>query len=133
MGLLDSIEGMAQNAMGAGSQNTNAQVAGGLAAELQQHPGGLGSILDSFRNNGLGAHADAVQNGQAPQMSPGDVQTGLQNTSIIDNVASRVGVSPEVAKVAMATVLPMILSHMSQNGGQAPQGNVLTSMISNYL
>ena len=66
-------------------------------------------------------------------MSPGDVQSGLGNTSIINNVANRVGVSPEVAKVAMATVLPMILAHMSQNGGQAPQGNVLTSMLSNYL
>ncbi len=133
MGLLDSIEGMVQDGMGAGSQNTNAQVAGGLAQELQQHPGGLGSILSSFRNNGLGAHADAVQNGQAPQMSPQDVQTGLGGTSIIDNVAGRLGMSPETVKIGMAAALPMILAHMSQNGGQAPQGSVLTSMLSKYI
>ena len=128
MGLLDSLESMAANTMTSSGDN-NAKVAGGLMEALNQHPGGLGAILQNFRNNGLGGHVDAMQNGQTPAVSPDQVQTGLQGTGLLDTIASKAGVSPEVAKVAMATVLPMVMAHFAQNGS-APNSNILSRMLS---
>ena len=128
MGLLDSLESMAANAM-TGSGDNNAKVAGGLMEALDQHPGGLGAILQNFRNNGLGSHIDAMQNGQTPTVSQDQVQAGLQGTGLLDTIAAKAGVSPEIAKTAMATVLPMVMAHFAQNGS-APSGNILSGMLS---
>ena len=128
MGLLDSLESMAANTM-TNSGDNNAKVAGGLMEALNQHPGGLGAILQNFRNNGLGGHIDAMQNGQTPPVSPDQVTTGLQGTGLLDTIAAKAGVSPEVAKVAMATVLPMVMAHFAQNGS-APNSNILSGMLS---
>ncbi len=131
MGLLDSLESMAAGSM-AQSGNPTAKVAGGLMEALDQHPGGLGAVMQNFRNNGLGEHVDAMQNGQTPTVTPEQVQTGLQGTSLIDTVAQKAGVSPEVAKVAMATVLPMVMAHFAQNGS-APSSSVLGGMLSKLV
>ena len=129
MGLLDSLESMAASAMTNTGNNDTTKVAGGMMEALEQHPGGLGAILQNFRNNGLGGHVDAMQNGQTPTVSPDQVNTGLQGTGLLDSIAAKAGVSPEVAKMAMATVLPMVMAHFAQNGS-APNSNVLSGMLS---
>jgi uncharacterized protein YidB (DUF937 family) len=131
MGLLDSLESMAANSMtNSGSDTT--KVTGGLMEALQQHPGGLAAVMDNFRNNGLGAHVDAMQNGQTPQVSPDQVETGLQGTGLLEQAAAKAGVSPEVAKVAMATVLPIVMAHFAQNG-QATNQSVLGGLLSKLV
>jgi uncharacterized protein YidB (DUF937 family) len=131
MGLLDSLESMASNAMTNSGNSDTTKVAGGLMAALEQHPGGLGAIMDNFRNNGLGAHVDAMQNGQTPPVTPDQVQTGLQGTDLLNIVAAKAGVSPEVAQAAMATVLPIVMSHFAQNGS-APSSSVLGGLLSKF-
>ena len=129
MGFLDTIESMA-------GQNQNAQVAGGLIQELQQHPGGVGSIMDAFRNNGMGEHVNNWATGQAETATPDQVQTGLGGTGIIDRVAARVGVSPEVATIALSTIMPLVIRHFTDNQGvPVPQSNygALASNIFNRL
>ncbi len=127
MGILDTIEGMAGGAMGGGGgqfqvpQDASEQgrVAGSFLQQANEHPGGLGGIMDMFRNNGMGQHVDGWQNGQVQQATPEQVQQGLGG-GMLDSIAQRAGVSPNVAKVALAAALPMILSHMTQGGQQAP-------------
>lgn len=131
MGLLDALEGMAAQAM-TGSNNDTAKVAGGLMEALSEHPGGLGAILDNFRNNGLGGHVDAMQNGDTPAMSSDQVQTGLQGTGLIEAAAAKAGVSPELAQQVMSTVLPMVMAHFAQNG-EAPSGGLLGTLLSKLL
>ena len=128
MGLLDSLESMAANSM-TNSGDSTTKVAGGLMEALNQHPGGLGAVLQNFRNNGLGSHIDAMQNGQTPTVTQDQVQTGLQGTGLLDTIASKAGVSPEVAKAAMASVLPMVMAHFAQNGC-APNSSALSGMLS---
>lgn len=131
MGLLDSLESMAANSMTNSGNSDTTKVAGGLMEALEQHPGGLGAIMDNFRNNGLGGHIDAMQNGQTPAVTPDQVQTGLQGTGLLDTVAAKAGVSPQVAQAAMATVLPIVMSHFAQNGS-APSSNVLGGLLSKF-
>lgn len=129
MGILDTIEGMAGQAMNGQEQQSlqvpenaseQGRVAGSFLQIASEHPGGLGGIMDMFRNQGMGQHVEQWQNGQTQQATPDQVQAGLGNNGILDQVAQRAGVSPTVAKVALAAVLPMILSHMTNNGQQAP-------------
>ncbi|MES2393575.1 MAG: YidB family protein [Acidobacteriota bacterium] len=131
MGFLDSLEGMAASAM-TGSGNDNMKVAGGLMEALQNHPGGLGAVISNFQQNGLGGHVDAMQNGETPQMTPDQVQTGLSGTGLLESAAEKAGVSPEVAQTVMTTVLPMVMSHFVQNGA-APDQGALGGLLSKLL
>ena len=143
MGLLDTIEGMAGGAMG-GQQiqaPEGASDQGRVAASFLQHaneqPGGLGGIMDMFRNQGMGQHVEGWQNGQIQQATPEQVQNGLGG-GMLDSIAQRAGVSPTVAKVALAAALPMIMSHMTNGGTQAPPnqgefGGLAGSLLSRIL
>jgi uncharacterized protein YidB (DUF937 family) len=122
MGFLDTIESMAGQS--ATPPNQNAQVAGGLMEELGQHPGGLGSILDSFRHNGMDQHVNNWATGASQTATPEQVQTGLGGTGIIERVAARAGVSPQVATIALSTVLPLVIQHFTNQQGQpVPQSS----------
>ena len=116
MGLQDLIEGMG----GAGGDGTNAKVAGGLMQALDDHPGGLSGVMDSFRNNGMQEHVQNWASGQQPLPTPEQIQTGLGGTGLIENVAAKAGVSPQVAQMALATLLPMVISHFTAGGQQQP-------------
>lgn len=123
MGILDTIQSMAGSADQPG-QSQNAQVAGGLMQEIEQHPGGLGGLLDHFRQNGMEEHVNNWATGQTQTATPAQVQTGLGGTGIIDRIAAKAGVSPETATVALSTVLPLVIQHFTNQQGQPlPQSN----------
>ena len=133
MGILDTIEGMAGES--GGSNNT--KVAGGMMEALDEHPGGLAGVLDSFRQNGMDQHVQSWATGQQQTATPEQVQQGLGGTGLIDRVAAKAGVSPEIAKVAMAAMLPMVISHFTQGGQQpAPQsgfGGMASQILGKFL
>jgi uncharacterized protein YidB (DUF937 family) len=65
------------------------------------------------------------------------VQQGLGGTGLIDSVAAKAGVSPEVAKMAMAVALPMVMAHFTQGGQQTlPQsgfGDMASQILSKFI
>jgi len=115
MGLLDSLEGMAAQAMEQGG-NPTAKVAGGLMQALEQHPGGLQGVMDQMQQNGV--DPQAIASGQPT--TPEQVGQGLAGSGLIESVAERAGVSPQVAQELMSTVLPTVMSHFTQGGTAAP-------------
>ena len=117
MGILDTIESMAGQS---GAQGNNAQVAGGLMQALDEHPGGLAGVISSFQQNGMAQHVQNWSTGQQPSATPEQIQQGVGNTGLIDSVAAKAGISPEMAKIGLAVVLPMVISHFTQGGQQAP-------------
>lgn len=120
MGLLDVVEQMA----GGSGAGDHAKVAGGLVEEMQNHPGGLGGLLQSFQQNGQGGMVQQWANGQAQPANPSDMETGLQGTGLIDKVAERTGLSPTVVKTGLAVVLPILVQHMTANNHLSPSGEV---------
>lgn len=124
MGFLNSIEGMLAGAQNGGAPvSEQGKVGGAFLQTVSEHPGGLGAVMDMFRNRGMDQHVQQWQTGQTPQATPEQVQTGLGGTGLIEQTAQRAGVSPEVVKVALAAILPMIMAHMTRNGQQAPPTN----------
>jgi uncharacterized protein YidB (DUF937 family) len=132
MGFLDTIESMAGPGA-SGSTGVPAGVAGAVMSALEQHPGGLSGVMDSFRNNGMATHVQNWSTGQQPAATPDEINQGLGGTGFIENVAAKAGVSPEVAKVAMATVLPMVMAHFTHGGQQAPPESGYGGMASEVL
>ena len=129
MGLLDTLENIAGQEGG----GQNAKVAGGMMQALDEHPGGLAGIMDHFRNNGMGDQVQNWASGQQQTATPEQVQQGLGNTGFIDQVAAKAGMSPEVTKIAMATVLPILISHFTSGGQQAPPQSGFSGMSSQIL
>ncbi len=126
MGILDSVESMMGGQSGS---NPNGQVAGGLLSALEEHPGGLGGLMQHMQNNGVDTQTAA--SGQP--MSPDQAGQGLQGSGMIESVAQRTGMSPEMVKIGLATVLPMVMAHMTQGGTQAAPNSGAGSMASEIL
>ena len=135
MGLLDEI-GNLTGATSDQSAAANPQVANGVVQALQEHPGGIGGLLDVLRQNGLGQHVDAWTQGQQQPANPQQVQQALGPTGLIDRVAQKAGISPQVATMAMTALLPMIIRHFAPGGQPAPQsqiGNLASGLLGKLL
>ncbi len=133
MGFLDEIGSMAGQSGAGGDQ---AKVAGGLMQALEQHPGGIQGVIDSFRQNGMGDHVDAMTSGQQQTTTPEQVQQGLGGTGLIERTAEHAGVSTQVVQMAMATMLPMVLQHFAPGGQAAPQsqfGGMAQQLLNRFL
>jgi uncharacterized protein YidB (DUF937 family) len=113
MGLLDALTSIA-----GGASPEHHGVADALSQVMQEHPGGMDGILNQLKQNGL---ADQVQSwvspGENKSVSPEQVQQGF-GTSMLDGIAQRAGISPQVASGVLAVVLPLVISHFSNSGGQ---------------
>ena len=112
MGIVNSLAG----------GNSNGQVAGGLMQELEQRPGGISSVFQSFQNNGMGNVTQQWAQGQTAPASQQQVEQGLGGTGIIDGIANRIGMSPTMVKAGLAVALPVLMHHYVANGHVTPQG-----------
>lgn len=118
MGLLDTLTNAASQFGG----NQHAQVAGGLMDSVQQQPGGVAGITQSFQQNGLGGLVQQWTGGNTAPASPDQVQQGLGGTGLIDQIAQRTGMSPTMIKGSLAVVLPLLAQHLAQGGHIDQQG-----------
>lgn len=116
MGILDSITAMTGNS---GSQN--AQAAGGLLQELEGQPGGLGTLLTRFQQNGQGQAASQWAQGQTQPADPNQIEQGVGG-SMLNSISQRTGLSPEAVKMGLAVAVPFLIHHMVQNGHVTPDG-----------
>ncbi len=128
MGLLDSIEAMASSQMSQGN-NSSGKVAGGLLSALDEHPGGLGGLMNTMQQNGV--NTQSVATGQAT--SPDQIQQGLGGSGIIDKIAARTGLSETEVKLGLATALPLVMAHFTQGGTTAPPQSGFGGMASQIL
>ena len=127
MGILDTLQ-QAASQFGGGANGASAEdqskVAGGFIKAAEEHPGGLGGIMDMLRQNGMGEHVNQWSQGNQQPVAPEQVQQGFGN-GLIEKIAGHAGVSSTVATAALAAALPMLMQHLAP-GGQpaAPQGQL---------
>ena len=141
MGLLDNVLATLSGVMAAGGQTQSGQsplvgLLGSLgsgdqqqghgllaaAMGMVQQNGGLTGVLDKFRQNGMGQHADSwVNTGANMGVSADQVQQAL-GPSAIGQIASKLGISTGQAGSAMAQILPELINHLTPNG-QVPENH----------
>lgn len=110
----------------------NAKIAGGLMQALDEHPGGLQGVMDHFKQNGMDQHVQGWASGQQ-SATPEQMQQGLGGSGLIESIAAKAGISPQMASIGLAVVLPMVMSHFTQGGQTAPPQSGFGGMASQIL
>lgn len=114
MGLLGGQQGAGQQSM---NQNPGMQGGGGMA-------GGLGALLSSFQQAGLGHIAQSwVGNGPNQSVSPDQLQSALGNDQV-QNMASQAGMQPHDFLSQLSQHLPAAVDGMTPNGRVPDEGSV---------
>ena len=123
MSLLDALTSIA-----GGASPEHHGMADALSQVMQEHPGGMDGILNQLKQNGLGEQVQSwVNPGQNQPVSPEQVQQGF-GQGMLENIASRAGISPAMASGVLAVVLPLVVSHLSGNSGQPTQQGGLAGL-----
>jgi len=118
MSIFDSVSNMVSQASGAGD---HAAVAGGLLEHLGG-AGGVASLIQTMHQNGAGGLVQQWANGQTQSTDPNAIEQAVGGSGLIDSIAQRTGMSPTAVKVGLATVLPLIVSHLTANGHVTTDG-----------
>ena len=120
MGLLDSLENMAMSKV-AGSNSA----AAGILEMIQNHPGGLNGLVQSFHQNGLGGLVNSwTGTGENQPVSAEQIQQVLGSEKV-QALAQKLGVSPEAAGSTLAQLLPSVIDKLTPNGSVPEQSNLL--------
>ena len=133
MGLLDNLENQALGkVMGGGSSNP---MVAGLLQMIQNQPGGLQGLVQSFQEKGLGGLVSSwISTGPNPAVSADQVHQALGSEQVKE-LAAKAGISPDVASAAIAQILPGLVDKLTPNGTVPDHSNVLemaTNMLKNF-
>ena len=110
MGLLDSIAGMASQALSSGSGNSSLMQ--GVLGMLQNQEGGIGGLVQQFKDKGLGDIASSwVGKGENLPISGEQVQ-GVLGSDVVSSMAAKFGVSQD----QIAQFLPQLVDKLTPNG-----------------
>lgn len=129
MGLLDNLENQAVSKLLGGSSDS---LANGLLQMIQNQPGGLQGLVQSFHDKGLGGLVSAwVSTGPNPPASAEQIHQVLGGDQV-KALAAKAGISPDVAGSAIAQLLPGIVDKLTPNG-QVPAHNNVMDMVGGLL
>ena len=122
MGLLDNLENQAVTGMLGGSSNP---LASSLMQMIQNQPGGLQGLVQSFHDKGLGGVVSSwVSTGQNLPISADQIHQVL-GSDTVKQLAAKAGISPDAAGSSIAALLPTIIDHLTPNGQMPAQGNLM--------
>ena len=132
MGLLDNLENQVLGNVLGGSSNP---LASGLLQMIQDQPGGLQGLVQTFHDKGMGGLVSAwVSTGPNPPMSADQVHQVLGSDQV-KALAAKAGINPEAAGTAIAQLLPGLVDQLTPNGSVPDHSNVLemaSSMLKNF-
>jgi uncharacterized protein YidB (DUF937 family) len=129
MSFMEDMEQKALSGVLGGSSNS---LAHSVLEMINNHPGGLPGLVQSFHQNGLGGLVNSwISTGQNQPISGDQVQSVLGNEQV-QQIAAKLGISPDAAKSKLAEFLPMIVDKLTPNG-QVPQQSNLMEMGMNFL
>ena len=122
MGLLDDLENKAVTGMLGGSSN---HLATGLLQMINNHPGGVAGLVQSFHEKGLGEIASSwVSTGQNLPISADQIQQVLGSEQV-KQLAAKAGISPDVAGSSLAQLLPTLIDKLTPNGQVQQHSNLM--------
>lgn len=119
MGFGSIVENLATKTGGAGD---SAKVVGALMSELQSRPNGLGGLLQSFHQNGMGAKVQQWSSGQTQAADPSEIEKGLSGSGLVEAVAQKTGIPASTIQSVLSKAVPVLMHHLVANGHVTPQG-----------
>jgi uncharacterized protein YidB (DUF937 family) len=123
MGFLDDLVGKVTGAI-KGSEGQGGLVEGVLGLLTNQETGGLGGLMQSFNQHGLGDIISSwVGTGDNAAITPEQIQEVLGG-DVIQQLAEKSGVSIDAAKAQLAELLPSLIDKVTPEG-KIPEGGLL--------
>ncbi|OIQ99120.1 hypothetical protein GALL_188570 [mine drainage metagenome] len=125
MGLFDSLAGAVLSKVG-GEQGKMAQI----AMDLFNQNGGLPGILEKFQQNGMAEQAASwVSKGTNLPITAEQI-TSVLGSSVVAEIATKFGISPELLSSNIAENLPNMVDKMTPDGVvPANPGNLLAALM----
>jgi uncharacterized protein YidB (DUF937 family) len=131
MGLLDNLENQALGNVLGGSSSP---LAAGLLQMIQNQPGGLQGLVQSFHDKGMGGLVSSwIGTGPNPPISSDQIHQVLGSDQV-KALAAKAGINPDTAGAAIAQLLPGLVDKLTPNGSVPDHSNVLemaSSMLKN--
>lgn len=122
MGLFDELAAKASGLLGGGGSEQSG-LAGGIM-EMLTKSGGLGGLVQSFQEKGLGDIISSwVGTGSNLPISADQIKEGLGGDAI-QNLAAKAGTSPEDISAKLAELLPGVIDRLTPDG-TIPEGSLL--------
>jgi uncharacterized protein YidB (DUF937 family) len=122
MGLLDNVENKALASM---LGSSSSPLATGLLQMLNNQPGGLAGLVQSFHDKGMGGLVQSwVGSGQNLPISADQISHVLGSDQV-KQLAAAAGISPDAAGSTLAKLLPALIDHATPNGQMPQQGNLM--------
>lgn len=133
MSLLGDLAGQALGGGLSGSGGGQGGLMGAALQLLNNRPGGISGLAQSFAQNGLGDIMKSwIGTGANAPVSAEQIQNVLGSDTVND-FAKKAGVSPDAASGHLADLLPLLIDKLTPNG-QAPEGGTdLLSLGMKYL
>jgi uncharacterized protein YidB (DUF937 family) len=127
--LLDNLENEALvNILGRSSN----PLASGLLQMIQNQPGGLQGLVQSFQEKGMGGLVSSWVGSGANSPITADQIHQVLGSDQVKVLAAKAGISPDDAGSAIAQLLPGVVDKLTPNGSVPEHSNVL-AMASNML
>lgn len=121
MGLLDQVLGGMAGVQGSGGQNALLDIVMQL---INQQPGGLAGLVQSFQQGGLGNIVNSWVSTGANLPVSGEQLQSVLGGDLLSHLASQLGTTPQDASGSLASLLPQLIDQLTPNG-QLPQGGNL--------
>src|SRR5512142_312886 len=129
MGFLDQIKNVASSLNG----QQQSALANAAVQVLGNHPGGVGGLVGRLEQAGLGTAVQSwVGTGANQPVSPDQVHQAI-GADQISAIAAKAGIPPEIAKVGLATLLPILIDKATPNGRVPADGGSLSSGLGGLL
>jgi uncharacterized protein YidB (DUF937 family) len=94
-----------------------------LAMQMIQRNGGVGAMLDKFKQQGLGQQVDSwVSTGANQSVSP-DAVTNAVGADEVARMARQLGVPEDQVAGGLAHILPHVVNHLTPGGDVAPDAD----------
>ena len=123
MSFLDSLAGGLLSGSGVSGGKEGGVVAAVLQM-LQSYPGGVTGVIQAFERAGLGGVAQSwVAKGSNQPVAAAQVQQALGQAPV-NQVAARLGTSPEEASGQIARLLPLLVDHVTPQGTAPSDGGL---------
>lgn len=129
MGMFDEL---ANKVMSGVLGNSGNPLAASVLQMIQNQPGGLPGLLQSFHDKGLGGVASSwVSTGQNLPISADQINSVL-GSDAVKQLAQKAGINPDTASSALSALLPQLVDKLTPNG-QVPEHADLVSMGASVL
>ena len=115
MGMLDGLLGnLLGGALGGAGQQQNPMLQ--IALQLLQQNGGVGGVLDKFRQAGYADHAASWQSAGPNMPVSGSVLQEVLGSGAIGQIAQQLGMSHGDAAGGLAQMLPQLIDKFTPDG-----------------